>query len=70
LHRRKLRIRRRYQCQEVTGLVVNEKVSLPRATRRWLRAVEHHLATGREASLSPSQLAGWQALQNMVSKAC
>ncbi len=65
-HKKKLHIRRKHQCQQVTGLVVNEKVALPRRTRRWLRAVKHHLTTGRPASLTPRQLAGWQALQHMI----
>ena len=65
-HKRKLHIRRKHQRQDVTGLVVNHKVNLPRRTRRWLRAVEHHLATGRPATLSAAQLAGWHALQHMV----
>jgi RNA-directed DNA polymerase len=64
--KKKLHIRRRHQCQKVTGLVVNEKVALPRQTRRWLRAVEHHYAIGGETSISPTQLAGWRALQNMI----
>ena len=34
--RRKLTIRRRHQSQRVTGLVVNDHVSLPRRTRRML----------------------------------
>ena len=66
--RRKLHIRRRHQQQLVTGLVVNERVNLPRATRRWLRAVEHHVATGRDATLTPEQLEGWRALQSMVTR--
>ena len=38
---RKLNVRRRGQRQFVNGLVVNEKVNLPREKRRWLRAVKH-----------------------------
>ena len=64
--KRKLVIRRKHQRQKVTGLVVNEKVALPRKTRRWLRAVEHHLANGREASLTAEQLKGWKSLQQMI----
>lgn len=64
--KRKLIIRRRHQCQRVTGLVVNEKVALSRATRRRLRAIEHHVRTGRPATLTPRQLQGWQALMAMV----
>lgn len=63
---RKLTIRRRHQCQKVTGLVVNEQVALPRKTRRWLRAVQHHHQTGRSISLTDQQLTGWLALQNMI----
>jgi hypothetical protein len=66
--RKKLRIRRRHQQQRVTGLVVNAGVRLPRATRRWLRAVEHRLRTGHPASLTPAQASGWRALQNMIAQ--
>ncbi len=66
--RKKLQIRRRHQCQRVTGLVVNQRVGLPRATRRWLRAVEHRLARSGRATLTPAQLAGWRALQRMVAE--
>jgi len=65
-HKKKLHIRRTHQRQEVTGLVVNEQVALPRTRRRWLRAVEHRLANGENASISPEQFAGWRALQNMI----
>lgn len=64
--RRKLNVRRAYQRQTVTGLVVNHSANLPRQTRRWLRAVEHHLAAGSKATLTPPQLKGWRALQHMV----
>ena len=67
VHRRKkLHVRRRHQRQEVTGLVVNDRVQLPRKTRRWLRAVKHHLETGRSTSLKQTQLEGWMAFQHMV----
>ena len=38
---KKLNIRRRGQRQSVNGLVVNERVNLPRERRRWLRSVKH-----------------------------
>jgi uncharacterized protein (TIGR03067 family) len=66
--RKKLHIRRQHQQQRVTGLVVNAGVHLPRRTRRWLRAVEHRLRTGRPATLNPQQLAGWRALCDMISR--
>lgn len=64
--KRKLNIRRRHQQQKVTGLVVNKTVALPRKTRRRLRAVQHHLETGRPASLTQKQFAGWQAFRQMI----
>ncbi|HEV3446044.1 MAG TPA: reverse transcriptase family protein [Gemmataceae bacterium] len=67
LHK-KLQIRRRHDRQLVTGLVVNESVNLPRARRRWLRAVEHRLARGQEATLTPAQVAAWRALAAMVAR--
>jgi len=66
--KKKLHIRRRHDRQQVTGLVVNERVNLPRAVRRRLRAIEHHLRTGRTATLTQAQLAGWKALQTMIAK--
>ena len=64
--RRKLRVWRAHRRQTVTGLVVNHAVNLPRERRRWLRAVEHRLATGGQASLTAERLKGWRALQHMV----
>lgn len=63
---KKLSIAHRHDRQRVTGLVVNDKVALPRKTRRWLRAVEHRVATGRSATITPAQLAGWRSLSSMV----
>lgn len=65
---KKLQIRRRHHRQTVTGLVVNDRVALPRATRRWLRAVEHRASQGRETTLTPAQLEGWRALRKMVER--
>jgi retron-type reverse transcriptase len=64
--KRKRRIAHRYQQQRVTGLVVNEKVQLPRELRRRLRAVEHHLDAGRPASMTRQELEGWRAIQAMI----
>ena len=66
--KKKLRIMRRHDRQIVTGLVVNDVVNLPRAVRRRLRAVEHHIKAGRAATLSLGQLAGWHAMENMIVK--
>jgi retron-type reverse transcriptase len=83
-HRKKLSIRRRHHQQIVTGLVVNDRVNLPRSVRRWLRAVEHRAGshrpvwtsssdppdyrTRKRPTLSAAQLEGWQALQAMVTR--
>src|SRR5262249_53263261 len=64
--RGKLRIVRSHEQQRVTGLVVNKKPQLPRAVRRRLRAVEHHLRLGLSATLTPAQLEGWRALCRMI----
>lgn len=65
-HRKKLSVRRRHQRQEVTGLVVNERPRLPREVRRKLRAVRHRHATGRRATMTREQLAGWESLERMI----
>lgn len=62
----KTRVMRRHQQQNVTGLVVNDFVQLPRKTRRWLRAVKHHMDTDRCATIERSQYEGWAALQKMI----
>lgn len=64
----KTNIRRRHQQQLVCGIVVNEKVNLPRKKRRWLRAVRHHRETGRAADLDEAQLAGWESYAAMIRK--
>jgi hypothetical protein len=63
---KKLRIARKHDQQIVTGLVVNQKVGLPRTRRRWLRAVEHHLKTGKPTTITPQQLQGWRSLAAMI----
>ncbi|MHC4938074.1 MAG: reverse transcriptase family protein [Planctomycetota bacterium] len=66
--RKKLSIRRRHTRQTVTGLVVNERVRLPRTTRRWLRAVRHRHEHGGGATLDRLQIQGWTALEDMVER--
>jgi hypothetical protein len=63
-----LRILRAHQQQRVTGLVVNHKMQLPRKKRRLLRAIQHHLRTGRAATLSEVQMQGWRSLQRMIER--
>lgn len=66
MNKPKLRIMRQHNRQVITGLVVNEKAQLPRKTRRWLRAVEHHMKTGQAATLTKEQLQGWKSYQQMI----
>ena len=82
--RKKTSVRRGHHRQTVTGLVVNDRVNLPRSTRRWLRAVEHRIKVAKlpraelpkelrygrlkQPTLSPSQLEGWKALQSMIAQ--
>lgn len=73
LNRRKTRRMPRWRQQRVTGLVVNERVALPRSTRRWLRAARHRLrqreadpGAAPEPSLGPEQLRGYDALESML----
>lgn len=52
LNPKKTRVLGRGSRQLITGLVVNERVNLPRAQRRKLRAIAHRIATtGVEATL-------------------
>ena len=46
----KVRITGKGNRQEVTGLVVNSQVAVPRRTRRKLRAALHHLRNGKPAT--------------------
>ena len=69
----KTHIMGRHRQQRVTGLVVNERVRLPRELRRWVRAVQHDVklhgleaAVDRSGSLSHSRLRGYLALLGMV----
>jgi retron-type reverse transcriptase len=68
LNTKKTRILRQHQQQKVTGLVVNDRVNVPRHIRRKLRAVEHRLNTGQRVTMTREQLDGWKALLAMVEK--
>ncbi len=68
LNHKKTRILRRHQRQCVTGLVVNDKVQIPRKQRRRLRAIQHHLENGRPATMTPAELNGWQSFSDMIQR--
>jgi len=67
LNKKKKRIIRSHRRQEVTGLVVNEKINLPRSRRRWLRAIQHRLRNGLETTVTNTEYEGWMSLLKMVS---
>ena len=67
-HPGKTRILRRHQRQIICGLVVNDRLNLPRATRRRLRAALHRRRAGRDATLTDAQLAGWAGVLAMVAR--
>jgi RNA-directed DNA polymerase len=73
LDRKKTNFFRRGRRQVVTGLVVNDKVSVPRVTRRKLRAALHNLkAEGKDVvhwhgrPMQPSELQGRLAFLNSI----
>lgn len=66
LQETKTRIVGRNRRQMVTGLVVNERPRLPREKRRLLRAAEHRLRVGKQATLTIEQMDGWRSLIQMV----
>ena len=66
--KKKIRIQRSHQQQTVTGLVVNEKVNLPRTTRRKIRAMQHHRQMGKLSPRAEDTLAGYESLLNMIEK--
>lgn len=63
---KKTRILRSHQRQSVLGLTVNQKVGIPRSTRRRLRAARHRLAKTGEATYTAAQLKGWESFEKMV----
>lgn len=64
--RRKLHVARRHQRQVVTGLVVNDRVRLPREIRRRLRATRHRMAKGEPPTQGLAAAQGWFAYAQMV----
>lgn len=64
--RRKLHVARAHQRQVVTGLVVNERVRLPREIRRRLRATAHRIGKGLPPLQGVDEAAGWFAYARMV----
>jgi len=64
--KKRVRIQRAHQRQTATGLVVNQRVNLPREVRRRMRAMQHRQRLGQLAPSQQRELAGWEALSGMV----
>jgi hypothetical protein len=64
--RKKVRVQRSHQRQTATGLVVNQAVNLPRATRRLIRAMQHREQAGQLDEAGVRRLRGLEALAKMV----
>ena len=63
----KMKVLRNYQRQRVCGITVNgPKPTLSRKERRKIRAVKHHLKSGRPATMTEAQLEGWESYLKMV----
>ena len=50
----------------LAGLVVNQSVNLPRATRRRIRAMQHRQRLGQLDAAGQKQLRGYEALSSMI----
>jgi retron-type reverse transcriptase len=67
--KKKIRVQRSHQRQTTTGLIVNEKVNLPRETRKRIRAMRHHLNKGTLSEKDTQSLMGYESLLRMVDHA-
>ncbi len=66
--KKRVRIQRAHQRQTATGLVVNQRVNLPREFRRRIRAAEHRERLGKLGAEEKARLRGWQSWRAMVSR--
>ncbi len=66
--KKRVRVQRAHQRQTATGLVVNRAANLPRATRRLIRAMQHHARVGKLDAAGQKRLRGWEALLAMLKK--
>lgn len=66
--KKKVRVQRPHQRQTATGLVVNQTINLPRATRRLIRAMQHRERLGQLDAAGQRRLRGLEALAGMVAR--
>jgi RNA-directed DNA polymerase len=64
-----VKILRRHQRQIVTGILVNDRLRLPRETRNRLRALRHQKELGLLDEFQLKRLKGYELLNNMVERA-
>jgi Reverse transcriptase (RNA-dependent DNA polymerase)/CHAT domain len=67
--KKRVRIQRQHQRQATTGLIVNEKVNLPKETRKRIRAMRHHFSKGTLSEKDIHKLNGYESLLEMANKA-
>lgn len=66
--KKKIRIQRPHQRQITTGLVVNDKVNLPKEVRKRIRAMRHHFAKGTLSKKDTERLVGYESLLKMIDR--
>lgn len=64
--KKKIRVRRAHHQQKVTGLVVNQKVALPRTTRHLIRALKHKHSLNLLPDKERKKLEGYLALEHAI----
>jgi len=64
--KKRVRVQRAHQRQTATGLIVNQAVNLPRATRRRIRAMQHRQRLGQLDDAGQKRLRGWESLLSMI----
>ena len=66
--KKRIRIQRSHQRQTTTGLVVNDKVNLPKEMRKRIRSMRHHHSKGTLSKSDIQRLAGYESLLKMIGK--
>jgi retron-type reverse transcriptase len=66
--KKRIRVQRSHQRQSTTGLIVNEKINLPREVRKRIRAMRHHHLSGKLSNKDTRRLKGYESLLKMIEK--
>jgi retron-type reverse transcriptase len=67
--KKRIRVQRSHQRQITTGLVVNDKVNLPREIRKRIRSMRHHLSKNTLPEKDMKRLLGYESLVEMINRA-